>query len=63
MVPASDGIDDFVRVCGPPEGFGFVLVVVDEELVDGCLEVDQRMEDAAFQPPLCELGEKAFDRV
>jgi hypothetical protein len=34
-------------------------VVLGEEAVDGRLEVDQRMEDAAFQAALGELGEEA----
>jgi len=31
--------------------------------MDGGLKVDDRSEDAALQPTLCELGEKAFDGV
>jgi len=31
--------------------------------MDGGLKVDDRSEDAALQPTLCELGEKAFDSV
>jgi hypothetical protein len=34
-----------------------------EKAMDGGLKVDDRSEDAALQPTLCELGEKAFDGV
>ena len=61
-MPASDGGDDFVGVGGPGEGFR-VGVVLGEEAVDGGLEVDDGAEDAALQPPLCELGEEALDCV
>src|SRR5258708_35453751 len=35
----------------------------DDEAIDCCLQVDDRQEDAAFQSPLCELGEEALDGV
>ena len=62
MVPALDGGDDLVGVGGPGEGL-WLLVVLGEEAVDGGLEVDDGVEDAAFQPPLRQLGEEALDRV
>ena len=38
-------------------------VVLVEEAIDGGLEVGKRTEDAAFQAPLSELGEEAFDGI
>ena len=61
-MPAIDGGDDTIRVGGPDEGFGIVIVLL-EEAFDGSLEVDDRVEDAAFQSALGELGEEALDRV
>lgn len=48
MVPALDGCDDFVGICGPGEGLG-LLVVLGEEAVDGGLEVDDGVEDATLE--------------
>src|ERR1700722_15226487 len=61
-VPASDGLDNFVRIGSPHEGFRFG-VMFDDEAIDCCLQVDDRQEDATFQSPLCELGEEALDGV
>ncbi len=62
LVPAFDGGDNPVWIGGPCEGLG-VGVLLGDEAVDGGLEVDQRVERAALQPPLGELGEEAFDGV
>ncbi len=62
LVPSSDGGDDFVRILGPAEGAG-VLVDLCEEAIDGGLQRDDGVEDAAFEAPLAQLGEQAFDRV
>jgi hypothetical protein len=51
LVPAFDGGDDFVWICGPGEGFG-VIVGVGEEAVYGGLEVEDGAEDAAFEASL-----------
>jgi hypothetical protein len=61
-VPTSDGLDNLVGISCPREGFGFG-VVFDDEAIDSGLQVDDRYEDAAFQSPLRELGEEAFDSV
>ena len=62
LVPAFDGCDDFVGICGPDEGF-WLLVVLGEEAVDGGLEVDDGVKDAAFQAPLRQPGEETLHRV
>ena len=62
MVPSSDGGDDLVRVLGPAEGTR-VIVGFGEEPVDGGLERDDGVEDAAFEALLAQLGEEAFNRV
>ena len=61
-MPAPDGGDDFVRVCGPCEGPG-LLIVLFEEAVDRGLQIGDGPEDASLEPALCESGEEALDRV
>ena len=61
-MPALDGGDDLVGIGGPGEGL-WLLVVLGEETVDGSLEIDDGVEDAAFQAALGQLGEEAFYRV
>ena len=61
-MPASDSGDDFVWVGGPGEGFG-IIVGLDDEAVDGGLEVDDTSKDAALESPLGEFGEEALDGV
>ena len=39
------------------------MVVIDEETIDGRLEVNDRVENAAFQATLGEFGEEAFDGI
>lgn len=60
--PAPDGGDDPIGIGGPGEGFR-VGVLLGHKAVDGSLEVDQRVEGAAFQAPAGKLGEEALDRV
>src|SRR3546814_6115642 len=61
-MPASDGGDDGVGIGGPGEGLGCVFVLA-HEAVDGGLEVDDGVEDAALEPSPGELGEEAFDSI
>jgi len=61
-MPSFDGGDDLVRIFGPSEGPG-VEICLDEEAFDGCLKLDDGSEHAAFEPPLGELGEEAFDGI
>ena len=61
-MPSFDGCDDFVWILGPPEGAG-VCVGFSQEPLDGGLEFNDGSEHAAFEPPLCQLGEVAFDGV
>lgn len=62
LVPTFDGCDDLVGIGGPGEGLG-LLVVLDEEAVDGGLKVNNGMKDAAFQTSFRQLGEEALDGV
>ena len=62
MVRAFDGGDDFVGVGGPREGFG-LLVVLLEEAVDCRLEVDDGVEDASFEATLRQFCEEALDGI
>jgi hypothetical protein len=41
LVPASDGLDNFVGICSPCEGFRF-YVMFDDETIDCSLQVDDR---------------------
>lgn len=61
-MPAPDGGDDFVWVCGPDERFG-VIVCLCDEAVDGDLKIDDGLEDTALQSALGKFGEEPFDRV
>src|SRR5512135_1193862 len=61
-MPAPDGGDDFVWICGPVEGPWVVIGLV-EEAVDAGLEVDDRAEDAALEAAFGELGEETLDCV
>jgi len=47
---------------GAAEGLGIGVVLV-EEAIDGGLEIGKRAEETAFQSPLGELGEDAFDSI
>ena len=60
MVPTFDGCDDLIGVCFPDEWVWFVVVFFDEA-VDGGLEVDDGMEDAALEAPLRQFGEEAVE--
>lgn len=48
LVPALDGCDDGVRIGGSGERFRFGVVLAGEA-VDGGLEIDDRVEDAALE--------------
>jgi len=61
-VPASDCGDDLVWILGAVKGLR-IIVGLDEEAVDGLLQRDQGVEDAALQSLRAELGEEAFDGV
>lgn len=54
---ALDGGDDLVGIGDPCEGLG-LLVVLGEEAVDGGLEIDDGMKDAAFQAPFDSFAKK-----
>jgi hypothetical protein len=43
-VPSSDSGDDFVWVGGPGEGFG-IIVGLEDEAVEGSLEVDDTSKE------------------
>jgi len=62
LVPAPDGGDDGVRILGPMEG-PWLGISLGDEGVDGFLERDQGVEDAAPQAPFGELGEEPLDRI
>ena len=61
-MPPLDGGDDFVGIGGPCEGL-WILVVLGEEAIDCGLEVDDGVENAAFQSPFGQLGEEALDAL
>src|SRR5512132_97054 len=62
LVPSAGGGDDGLRVGGPDEGFG-IVVVLGEVAVDRGLEIDQRVEYATLQVAPGELGEEALDGI
>ena len=62
MVPSFHGNDDFVWVGCPCKGFGD-FIGFGHEAIDGGLEIDERVEDAAFEPLSFEFGEETLDGV
>ena len=60
--PRLNGGEDAFGVGGPDEGFG-IGVGLGHEAVDGELQVDDGLEDAALETLACELGEEAFNGV
>ena len=56
-MPTLHSGDDLVRICGPDEGFR-VGILLGDEAVNGGLQVDDGMEDAAFKPFLESLAKK-----
>ena len=61
-MPAVDLFDNAIGIGGPDERFGFSVVLA-EIAVDRGLQVDERAEDAALQPPAGQRREKAFDGI
>jgi hypothetical protein len=45
LVPTGSGGDDLVGIGGPGEGL-WLLVVIEDEAIDGGLEIDEALEDA-----------------
>jgi hypothetical protein len=62
LSPAVDGGEDDVGRFGPDERLGLIVDVRDEA-VDSGLKLDDRGEDAAFEPLPGKLGEQALDRI
>lgn len=62
MVPALDGGEDLVWICGPDERLR-VVVCLGEEAIDGGLEIDDQVEHVALKPTFAELGEEALDGI
>ena len=61
-MPSRGGSDDFVRIGGPDKGLR-QLLVVEDEAVDGGLEIDNALEDAALEAAFGEDREEALDGV
>ena len=51
-----------IWIGGRGERFG-IFVGFSDEAIDGRLEIDEGVEDAALEPPPGEFGEEAFDGV
>ena len=61
-MPSVNGGDDFIWVGGPDEGLG-IMVGLGDEAIDGGLEFDDRVKDAALEASPGEFGEEAFDGI
>ncbi len=61
-MPTVDGGNDVIRVFGPDEGVGIVIVLF-EESFDGRLKVDDRVEHFPFQPSFGERCEETLDGI
>ena len=57
MAPSFDSSDDFIRAGGPGKRFG-IFVGFGDEAIDGGLEIDESVEDAAFERRLASLAKK-----
>ena len=62
MVPSFHSGNDIVWIGSPSEGFR-IFVGFREEAIDGGLEVDEGVEDAALDPTSSEFGEETLDGV
>jgi hypothetical protein len=62
LLPAFDSSEHAFWVRGPSEGFGISIGICDEA-VDGELQVDDGLEDAALEALARKLGEEALDGV
>ena len=62
LVPSSDCGQYLVRLFGPLEWLR-VFVVLDEELVDGLLQLFDGLEHAASEAPFGEFGKESLDGV
>src|SRR5437660_9237709 len=60
--PAPHFVDDGVGVGGPGEGLR-ISIGLGKIAVDGGLEIDDALEDAALEPLSDQLGEEPFDGV
>ena len=61
-MPTLHSGDDFVGICGPDKGL-WVGILLGDEAVDGGLQVDDGVEDAAFEPLFGKFCEEAFNSV
>ncbi len=62
MLPPFNSGEDALWIGGPDEGFRIGIGICDEA-VDGELQVDDGLEDAALETLAREFGEEAFDCV
>src|SRR5260370_19718679 len=62
MLPAPDFFDDGVGIGGAGEGL-WVVVGCGKVSVDGGMEINDALEDAALEPLPGQFGEEAFDGV
>ena len=62
LMPTLDGGNDLFRI-GAPDEWPWALVVLLDEVIDGGLQGDDGMEDAALQLSPAQLGEEALDGV
>jgi hypothetical protein len=60
LVLSACGGDDFIGSGAPDERFG-LLVVVDEDAVDGDLEIDGTLEDVPLGAPFGDTAKSADD--
>ena len=61
-MPTFDSGNNFVWIGGPGEGFG-VVVGLDDEAVNGGLQINEGVEDAPVETPLGEFSEEVFNGI
>jgi len=62
LVPTPNSGDNLGGISLPDEWARFLIVLFDEA-VNGCLEIDDRVEDAVFQAPPGQLGKEPLDSI
>jgi hypothetical protein len=62
LVPPPDRCNDLIGVCFPDEWLWLAVVLLDEA-VDGCLQINDGMENAVLQPSARQFCEETFDGV
>jgi len=62
LEPSIDSGDDFIWIGFPVEGFGVLIMFLDEA-IDRILQVNEGVEHAVFEPSARQFGEEALNGI